>query len=108
MAEVPAPEQMWTCGSCGREYDQPPELAGTDAISCGCGEINTLQEWIRLPGLRCSTCHRISVDEGGGTACGGLDMSKPHPLKPTDRIWIVGRIEGAREYEQRHVGEGER
>jgi hypothetical protein len=34
----------WRCEECGREYDTPPTLAGTNGtVACGCGAVNMLR-----------------------------------------------------------------
>jgi hypothetical protein len=95
MADVPRAQQRWVCGDCGDEHEFAPILGG--ALVCGCGSLNTISEAIRLPGLRCPRCFRVSVDQGGGKACYGHDLGVPHPWAVMEEVWLVGHVAGERE-----------
>lgn len=99
MAEVPANEQMWMCSECGREYTKAPLInVGRHAsLACSCGATNTIEEFVRMPGLRCSQCFSVGIDQGGGTACEGRGMGKLHPRRGKDLVWLVARVDEHRE-----------
>lgn len=108
MADVPANEQLWMCEDCGAEYKRAPviDIGPHASLMCSCGATNTIREFVRMPGLRCPQCFHVSIDQGGGIACEGRAMDRLHFSRPKELVWLIARVEEARE--KPAVGKGRR
>lgn len=94
MARVQDREIKWRC-SLHCEYDDLPE-PWSDGPACKRHGL-MLRPVVKLPALECETCGNIGIDGGGGIACEGRALDKPHSSRPMRMIWLTAWADGIRE-----------